>query len=180
MRQDLAFAIDRITNSIVDVATEESFETDMVPVNHAEIMKVHKKDGWFFNWKLAFKEKNHCIYKLVLLGDGKIQGLISLEPIPRQLYIEMHLIESAPHNHPGHKQFAGLAGNMVAFTCKMSFELGFEGCVAFTAKTNLVSHYVETLGAEIIYSRNRMGIFTMATKNLVSSYYKDFFYDGQK
>jgi hypothetical protein len=69
---------------------------------------------------------------------------------------------------------------MVAFVCKRSFELGFEGFVAFTAKTSLVPHYIESLGAQVIYNKNLMGIFTPAAKNLVSSYYKDFFDDGQK
>jgi hypothetical protein len=129
---------------------------------------------------MEHKEPNHAVYKLVLAGDSKIQGLISLEPIPQQQFIEMHLIESAPHNHPGNKQFAGVAGNMVAFACKMSFELGFDGYVAFTAKTNLVPHYIEALGAQVIYSQNRMGIFTLAAKNLVNSYYNDFFDDKSK
>ncbi len=41
---------------------------------------------------------------------------------------------------------------------------GFDGYVAFTAKTDLVVHYIETLGAQVIYSRNRMGIFMSAAK----------------
>ncbi|HVY76854.1 MAG TPA: hypothetical protein VG890_18630, partial [Puia sp.] len=101
-------------------------------------------------------------------------GLISIEPIPDQLYVEMHLIENAPHNHAGRKQFAGVAANMVAFACKTSFDLGFDGFVAFTAKTRLINHYVETLGAQVIYSSNRMGIFTSAARNLVNSYYKNY------
>ena len=180
MGKETGFVIDEITNSIVEVATGTLFDTDLVLVTHQEIRKLHKKDGWFFNWKTEFKDKDHQLYKLVLAGDPKIQGLISLEPIPGQKFIEMHLIENAPHNHPGHKQFAGVAGNMVAFACKRSFELGFDGYVAFTAKTNLVPHYIESLGAQVIYSKNRMGIFTPAARNLVSSYYKDFFHDGQK
>jgi hypothetical protein len=145
-----------LTNSIVAADSGESFETDIILVGEGEMKKIHKKDGWFF----------------------KIQGLISLEPILHQQFIEMHLIESAPHNHPDHKQFTGVAGNLVAFACKMSFEMGFDGFVAFTAKTNLVQHYIDSLGAQVIYRRNRMGIFTPAAKNLVNSYYKSFFDDG--
>jgi hypothetical protein len=56
----------------------------------------------------------------------------------------------------------------------MSFELDLEGYVAFTAKTNLVEHYIKTLGASVIYSNNRMCIFTEEAKNLVNSYDKDY------
>jgi hypothetical protein len=178
MEKEAEFVVDRLTNSIVAVVSGESFETDIVLAGAEEMKKVHKKDGWFFNWKSEYRERNRLLYKLVLAGDTKIQGLISLEPIYRQQYIEMHLIETAPHNHPDRKQFAGVAGNLVAFACKMSFEMGFDGFVAFTAKTNLVQHYIDSLGAQVIYRRNRMGIFTLAAKNLVNSYYKDFFNEG--
>jgi hypothetical protein len=86
-------------------------------------------------------------------------------------YIEMHLIETAPHNKGINREFSGVAGNLVAFACKTSFDLGFEGFVAFTAKTKLIDHYAETLGAQLIYGHERMGIFTEAAKKLVDSYY---------
>ena len=50
----------------------------------------------------------------MITGDNLIQGLISLEAIPSQLYVEMHLIENAPHNYGEDKQYLGVAGNMVA------------------------------------------------------------------
>lgn len=62
---------------------------------------------------------------MVLKGDDAIQGLISLERAEN--YIEMHLIETAPHNFGMAKKYAGVAGNLVAFACKISFDLGFEG-----------------------------------------------------
>ncbi|HEV2481548.1 MAG TPA: hypothetical protein VGS79_17880 [Puia sp.] len=177
MRTEARFVVDELTNSIREVSSGKIFETEVLRVSAAEIKKVHKKDGWFFNWKTEFRESARNLYKLVLAGNNTIQGLISLEPVPNQLFIEMHLIEAAPHNHPSQKKFAGVAGNLVAFACKMSFDLGFEGYVAFTAKTNLVSHYIDSLGAQVIYGQNRMGIFTEAAKNLVDSYYKDYFND---
>ncbi len=91
-------------------------------------------------------------------------------------YIEMHLVENAPHNIGEQKKFSGVAGNLVAFACKQSFETGFEGFVAFTAKTKLVQHYIDTLGAQVIYGRERMAIFTKAAENLVNSYFKNYFH----
>ncbi len=86
----------------------------------------------------------------------------------------MHLLESAPHNWGQGKQHVGVAGNLVAFACKNSFDLGFDGHIAFTAKTRLIKHYIDTLDAEIIYGR-RLGIFTPAAKKLVNSYFKNYF-----
>jgi len=65
-------------------------------------------------------------------------------------YIEMHLIETAPHNYGQRKMYLGVAGNLVAFAFKMSFDLGFEGYVAFTSKTEIIQHYVDSLGATLI------------------------------
>jgi len=175
MQKKAGFIIDKITESIEEVTTGRSFETEIMLVSVDEVRKIHKKDGWLFNWKKEFAEPGRQLYKLVVPGDKTIQGLISLEPVTDQLYIEMHLIENAPHNLGENKKFAGIAANLVAFACKMSFDLGFEGFVAFTAKTELIDHYAKTLGAQSIYSPERMAIFTSAAKNLVNSYYKNYF-----
>jgi hypothetical protein len=57
----------------------------------------------------------------------------------------------------------------------MSFELGFDGFVGFTAKTSLVDHYSTTLGARLLMGNNKMGIFTPEAKKLVNSYYRNYF-----
>lgn len=170
------FIIDKITDCIEEKATSRTFPT-ILQSTKEEISKIHKKDGWFFNWKTEYREANHQVYKLVLIGNPQIQGLISLEPIKSQQYIELHLIESAPHNYGSQKQFAGVPANLVAFACKMSFELGFDGFVAFTAKTKFINHYIEMLGAQLLYGYNRMGIFTEEARKLVNSYYKGYFDD---
>ena len=64
-----------------------------------------------------------------------------------------------------------MPGNLVAYACKLSFQIGFEGFVAFTAKSNLVKHYEETLGANH-FKNQRMIITTAAAKNLVMKYFK--------
>lgn len=171
------FLIDKITNCIEEKATGRTYETTQQLVTQEEIKKVHKKDGWLFNWKTEYQQANHQVYKLLVAGSEQIQGLLSLEPIKSQQYIELHLIETAPHNYGSKKLFLGVPGNLVAFACKMSFELGFDGFVAFNAKTQLIDHYIKTLGAQILYGNNRMGIFTKEAKILVNSYYESYFDD---
>lgn len=50
----------------------------------------------------------------------------------------MNLLESAPFNLGKNKLYEDVPGNIVAYACKPPFQIGFEGFVAFTAKTNLV------------------------------------------
>ena len=132
------FYIDKITNSIEDVITGKSLDTDVVPVIPIDLKAVLKKAGWRFNWKIELKYTSHQLYKLVIRNETDIQGLVSLQPMEN--FIEMHLIETAPQNYGHSKKYMGVAGNLVAFACKMSFNLGFEGYVAFRAKTGLIQH----------------------------------------
>ena len=83
----------------------------------------------------------------------------------------MNLLESAPYNIGAHKIYEGVAGNLVAYACKISFQRGFDGYVAFTAKTKLIDHYEKTLGANH-FKNQRMIIETQASKILVEKYFK--------
>src|SRR5436305_1761929 len=118
MKKHQQFLIDKLTNSIEDTHTSLSYPTDIELITKKEVNQLHKKDGWLFNWKLEFKLENHLVYKLVLKGENSIQGLVSIELIYDEKYIEMHLIENAPANFGINKKFAGVAGNLVAFCCK--------------------------------------------------------------
>ncbi|MEI9918962.1 MAG: hypothetical protein WDO14_09195 [Bacteroidota bacterium] len=171
--RETSILIDKITNSIEDSTSGKMFETDVLPVTKAELVSVLKKNGWQFNWKAEAKESNHQMFKLTLRDDSKIQGLLSIEVMDN--YVEMYLIENAPHNFGKTKTFVGVAGNLVAFACKTSFDLGFDGYVSFTAKSQLVEHYKESLGAVSIYTKERMAIPSESARKLVNSYYKDYF-----
>ncbi len=163
-----SFYIDKITESIENSVTGKSYETVVVPIVSGDLKNVMKKNGWRFNWKTEFKFEDRRLYRLIIKGDETIHGLISLQVAEN--YIEMHLIETAPHNYGKSKQYLGVPGNLVAFACKMSFDACFDGFVAFTAKTQLIQHYIDTLGAELIF-RNRMSISGIAAKKIVNSYY---------
>jgi hypothetical protein len=80
------------------------------------------------------------------------------------------LIESAPFNYGKSKMHYGVPGNLVAFACKRSFELGFDGFVAFTAKSALIDHYVKTLGAVPIGGQ-RMAIEEKQAIELIKRYF---------
>lgn len=86
-------------------------------------------------------------------------------------HIFMNLLESAPFNIGKEKLYEGVAGNLVAYACKVSFQKGYDGFVAFTAKSNLIKHYEESLGA-YHFRNQRMIIDTNSAKFLVTKYFK--------
>jgi hypothetical protein len=143
------FEIDKLTNSIENAISGEIFE-----------------------WHSEIKSNSKSVYCLTTLNNQKIiQGLISITD--KGDHIFMDLIESAKFNKGKGKLYKGVAGNLVAFACKTSFEKGYEGVVSFMAKTQLIDHYTETLGAKL-FSGNRMFIDTKESQILTTKYFKDF------
>jgi len=168
---ELDFEVDKITKSIENTKTGESFATLVLPVTAADLKTVTKKNGWYFNWKLELSEPGHQVYKLVTEKEPNIiQGLISFEPQEREKLIFMPLIESAPANVGKNKAYEGVCGNLVAYGCKLSFEYGFEGYLSFIAKTALIEHYTRTLRAKRCGGQ-RMGIETDDAKWLINNYF---------
>ena len=84
----------------------------------------------------------------------------------------MHLIESARFNKGKEKVYFGVPGNLIAYACKVSVDKGFEGFLAFDAKTALIKHYQETLHATH-FRGQRMFIDTLAAIRLISQYFKN-------
>ena len=142
----LNFEVDKLTNSIENVFTGDNFQTDITLISSTDLKAVTRKNGWAFDWKFEFKKPERDVYKLTIVNNQSIlQGLISLEIKSDHVY--MHLVESAPFNKGKTKIYAGVPGNLVAFACKLSFQRGHEGNVSFFSKTQLIQHYIDSLGA---------------------------------
>ena len=167
----LDFIIDKLTNSIENVVTEDSFPTDITLISREDLKLITKIKGWLFNWKEEFKEPARDIYKLTIVNNPKvIQGLISLEV--KQDHVYMHLVESAPFNKGKSKMYSGVPGNLVAFACKLSFQRGHEGNVSFLSKNQLIEHYQNSLGAKHFGGRI-MIIETSSALKLIDKYFKN-------
>jgi hypothetical protein len=167
----LDFIIDKLTNSIENVITGDSFATEISILNANELKSVRKVNGWLFDWKDEFKDPACDVYKLTLPNNPNIiQGLISLEVKSDHVY--MHLLESAPFNKGKNKVYMGVPGNLVAFACKLSFQRGHEGNVSFISKTQLIDHYEKTLGA-FHFGGRVMIIETQAALKLINKYFKN-------
>ena len=161
--------IDELTNSIKNVVTGDSFPTDITRITKSDLKNITKKAGWLFDWKLELKHPERDVYKLTIVNNQSIiQGLISLEV--KSDHVFMHLVESASYNKGKSKIYSGVPGNLVAFACKLSFQRGHEGNVAFISKTQLIDHYIETLGA-VHFGGRVMMIDTYAALELINKYF---------
>ncbi|MDI9365676.1 MAG: hypothetical protein QM541_12045 [Flavobacterium sp.] len=82
----------------------------------------------------------------------------------------MHLIESAKFNKGKSKVYFGVSGNLVAYVCKVSVDKGYEGFLAFDAKSALIKHYQASLHATH-FRGLRMFIEPSAAIRLISQYF---------
>ena len=98
-----------------------------------------------------------------------MQGLISLSVTEDNVYV--HLLENAPFNIGKEKVYAGVAGNLMAFACKLSFKHNKDGYVSFRSKTNLIDYYVESLGA-VHFGGHLLIIQTESALKLLDKYFK--------
>jgi hypothetical protein len=165
----LDFIVDKLTNSIENVVTGDSFKTEIAILTKSDLKLVSKKKGWLFNWRMEMKEPARYIYKITIVGNPTIiQGLISLEV--KEDHVFLHLVESAPFNKGKAKMYSGVPGNLVAFACKVSFQRGHEGNISFLSKTQLIDHYIKTLGA-IHFGGRIMILETVAALKLIDRYF---------
>ncbi|HYF02642.1 MAG TPA: hypothetical protein VEC36_04655 [Patescibacteria group bacterium] len=166
----LDFVIDKLTNSIQNTISGDSFQTEILRLTNSDIKNIKRKSGWDFDWKVELSDNSKEVYKLTIVHNPDIiQGLLSLTI--ESDHVLINLLESAPFNIGAKKLYEGVAGNLVAYACKISFQHGFDGYVAFTAKTKLIAHYEKSLGAFHL-GGNRMIIQNESSRLLVEHYFK--------
>ncbi|MDR0558588.1 MAG: hypothetical protein LBG92_00290 [Prevotellaceae bacterium] len=167
----LDFEIDGLTNSIRNAISGDSFETEVSRLKKTDLSQVSKKNKWLFDWKSELSDNSREISKLTTLNSPDIiHGLMSISL--KTGYVYINLLESAPFNLGINKLYEGVAGNLVAYACRISFQHGFDGYVSFTAKTRLITHYQKTLGASL-YGTQTMIINTLAANKLIDKYFKN-------
>lgn len=53
----LDFEIDKLTRSIENVVTGDSFPTDITLISTKDLKTATKRNGWLFDWKGEFAQK---------------------------------------------------------------------------------------------------------------------------
>jgi hypothetical protein len=72
----LDFEVDKLTDSIQNVVSGDSFATDITIISISDLKTVTKKNGWQFDWKLEFRLPEKDVYKLTIVNNQSIiQGL---------------------------------------------------------------------------------------------------------
>lgn len=169
-KKEIDIEIDRLTNSIENSVTGEVFDTKVVRLDKSDKKDI-KPAEWLFDWEAELDLKNREVYKLTTVNNPKIiHGLLCLEGKSDHIFI--HLIESANFNKGTNKIYLGVAGNLFAFACKLSFEKGYEGYVAFDSKSALIEHYKKILGATH-FKGQRMYIETVNALKLIKKYFQN-------
>lgn len=75
----IGIEIDKLTNSIFNNISGDSFPTDVHALSKTDLRKVTKKNGWLFNWANEYKLEDRNVYKLTIRNNPNIiQGLVSI------------------------------------------------------------------------------------------------------
>lgn len=61
------FIIDRLTNSILNTISGDSFQTEVIRIGKSDLKNISKSKGWNFDWKTEFEEIKKEVYKLTII-----------------------------------------------------------------------------------------------------------------
>lgn len=172
---EIDIEIDELTDCIYDRITNERFDTEFRKTSTItkNVARRLQEEGWLFDWSIP-QDNGYDVYVLNIIGKRKTQGMIAIKHFTGKGdgYTHVSLVESSPVNRGYNKQYIGVGGNLFAIACKLSFDVGNDGYVQFTAKTDLVEHYRETLHAKMIDGQ-RMYIDTQGAAELIRLYLKE-------
>jgi hypothetical protein len=68
----LDFEIDKLTQSIENVVTGDSFPTEVLPLTKPDLLQINKKSGWKFNWKAEYNLPDRDVFKLTIVNNPTI------------------------------------------------------------------------------------------------------------
>lgn len=103
------------------------------------------------------------------LHSAHVLIALKTNPDPSSQLVEVELIEAAPHNkfQNPHSKYRGVGKHLIAFVCKMSIELGFEGFIQLTSKMERIPYYIG-LGATQIGNNHVLFFYDAAAQRLVT------------
>ena len=131
-----------------------------------------KKLGWNFNWKELHKTEGSVFYKISCIETPKVvEGIIMLTLFSDEMLF-MNNIELAPRNIGANRTYDNVAGCLLAYACRKSFEIGrgnYKGYLSFDSKTNLIELYRTKYGATLAMG-NKMYFSPEAGKSLMKQY----------
>ena len=112
-------------------------------VSKNDYSKIKKGNQFEFDWN---REKKNLVYKIHRKNEDEIVGLISLIDFPKELRLEIHLLEISKDNIGKNKNIDRSAGCLIAFACSLSFQKDYDGFVSLVSKTEIIKLYKEKFG----------------------------------
>lgn len=128
---------------LIHTQTSEQKEAVIERVTDVEFKTIKKDKRFKFNWS---EQKDAEVYKLRLKDSDVILGLLSITVFDEEKWIEINLIESSSENIGKNKEYQNIAGILIAYTCRLAYKYGYDGCVALEPKTRLIAHYKNMYG----------------------------------
>lgn len=171
---EIDICIDSLTDCLICSETGEKYDTEYRMVTRT----ITKQDalelqniGWRFDWSIPHAN-GYEVYELLLKDDDEVQGMIAFKHIRNQYYTHVDIVEAAPDNVGKGGRYKGVGAHLFAIACKHSWDVGNEGYVQFTAKTDLVDHYRKMLNAQLI-DWHTMYIDSYGALALIQKYFKE-------
>lgn len=123
--------------------TNQPVEGEILKVEERDYREIKKSGQFEFDWS---EEKDYQVFKLINAHSEEILGLVSIIDYPEELRIHINLIENSINNQGEKKNIEGVAGCLLSWAIKISFEKGYEGFTSLVPKTRLINHYVNYYG----------------------------------
>lgn len=123
---------------IVQTKTNQKFDVEILPITESDYAKIGVKN-YYFDWS---EEKEFHVYKLRIIGQDEILGLVSLDFFDAESRIEIRLLATSKENRGRRKKYDRIAGVLISFAARMSIEkyVTFP-CISLEPKTELREHY---------------------------------------
>ena len=65
----LDFEIDKLTDSILNTISGDSFQTEISLLTKSDLKTITKSRGWLFNWRHEFNQPDREVYKLTIIDN---------------------------------------------------------------------------------------------------------------
>jgi len=150
---------------LIDTETGKKLDASIEKLIKSAIKKLKGNKKFTFDWSLEIENN---VYKISLLEEEEILGLISLIDYPEEFRLHINLIESSKAYRGKKKSLDNIPGCLIAFTCQLSFESGYEGFVSLVPKTELIKYYNKKYGFEQV--GNQMAVYYEIANSIIEKY----------
>lgn len=154
--------------NLIDRKSGNKLDGIIEQINSDDLKNIRTNDNFNFNWDL---ESKHLVFKIRLIENKEILGLISLIDLPNEFRIHINLIESSKIYRGRNKDILNIAACLIAFSCKLAFKLGYDGFVSLLPKTQLLEYYSKNFG--FIQIGTQMAVFDHMAESLIQKFIGD-------